>query len=313
MGQFGAENPAVGAFATAGVDPSRWTPDLLREKGVHGATNETAVSAGVPAAVGEVYAAALRPELHRFAADGSPEWVATWPREGVEESRFGIAQGTLVPEFRLIQQAVVEGPDGTLYARGDEGPADRLLVFDSDGRLMRAGIVDPWGAIYVGHNGHVYTSPSPEALACGEAVASAGLFADFALPELGGETQIRLGDHLGKTVVVNFWASWCVPCRQEMPLLDELARELDPYRAVVLGLNEDVTPQRALDFLDELGGVSYPVAEGRGRLRNVYSYRGLPYTVVVAPDGRAVKAFYGFGSTIEPIRDAVRTAVAAAR
>jgi len=96
-----------------------------------------------------------------------------------------------------------------------------------------------------------------------------------------------------------------VPCRNEMPQLDELSRELDPDEAVVLGLNEDVRPADALAFVEELGGVSYPLAEGLGRLRERYGYRGLPYTVVLDREGRIVRLFYGFGESIEPIREAV--------
>jgi len=55
--------------------------------------------------------------------------------------------------------------------------------------------------------------------------------------------------------------------------------------------------------------VGYPVAEGRGRLRAIYGYRGLPYTVVLDREGRLVKALYGFGESIDPIRQATFAAL----
>lgn len=278
-----------------------------------------------PLADGSVaFASAVRPELRLFGADGELRWKASWPHAGVSEPGFAISEGTLVPRFELIGQALVEGPDHNLYAlaaiEGAEpgstpdpsGSADsrrRLLVFDGDGVLVREGIVDGEAAIYVGARGHVYVADATDAHSRTEAVASLPPFEPFDLPDLLGSENVRLEEHHGKVVIVNFWASWCSPCRQEMPLLDELARRLDPDRAVVIGLNEDVTPSDAIDFLDGLGGVSYAVAEGRGRLRDEYGYRGLPYTVVLDGDGRMVKAFYGFGSSIAPIEAAVSAAL----
>jgi thiol-disulfide isomerase/thioredoxin len=261
-----------------------------------------------------VYASAVRPELQRFGPDGSLEWVATWTREGVAEPAFGIADGTLVPRFRLIQQAVVVGPDRRIYVlatTGDEGPADRLLVFEPDGTLLREARIDAEAAIYLATSGHVYSVASEEALARTEADRSTVVFEAFVLPELDGDGEVRLEDYRGKVVVVNFWASWCAPCRQEMPLLDAFSRELDPEEAVVIGLNEDVASGDAIAFLREIGGVSYPVAEGGGKLRERYGYRGLPYTVVLDREGRLTKAIYGFGKSIDPIREATFAAIAA--
>lgn len=115
-----------------------------------------------------------------------------------------------------------------------------------------------------------------------------------------------LEDHRGKVVVVNFWASWCGPCRREMPLLDAFARKLDPEQAVIIGLNEDVAPGAGLAFIEELGGIGYESGTGEGRLRRRYNYRGLPYTIVLDRDLRVARSFYGFGSSIDPIIEAVQ-------
>ena len=255
------------------------------------------------------FAWALRPELRRYDPDGTLQWISTWPRDGVRETRFGASSGTLTPVFRLIHQALAVGPDGRAYVlatTGDEGFADRLLVFESDGTLVREGAVGPRDALYVDERGHVYRAPSAVALARSSIDVGRTPFASFDLPELEGEGSVRLSDHAGKVVVVNFWASWCIPCRQEMPLLDAFARGLDPDEALVIGLNEDVDPAAGQRFASTLGGVSYPLAAGRGRLRGEYGYRGLPYTVVLDRQGRIASTLYGFGGSI----DAVATAVA---
>ena len=114
-----------------------------------------------------------------------------------------------------------------------------------------------------------------------------------------------LESYRGRVVVLNFWASWCAPCRKEMPLLDALAAELNPSEVAVLGLNEDVRPSDATAFLHEIGGVSYASAAGEGRLRDRIGYRGLPYTVVLDRELRIVKSFYGFGRSVDPIREVV--------
>lgn len=259
-----------------------------------------------------VFASAVRPELRRYRPDGTLDWVAAWAREGVEEPIFGISNGTLTPVFRLIQQAVAIGPDGRIYVlatTGAQGPADRLLVFEPDGTLLREGTVATDAAIYVGHKGHVFELDPSEALARTEARLAEVRFEPFALPSLHGGHEVRLEDHRGKVVIVNFWASWCVPCRQEMPLLDSLSQELDHEHFVVLGLNEDVRPADARAFLSEIGGVAYDVAEGGGRLKERYGYRGLPYTVVIDPEGRLVHSLYGFGVSIEPLTQAALAAL----
>lgn len=90
-----------------------------------------------------------------------------------------------------------------------------------------------------------------------------------------------------------------------MPQLDAWFKSMDPESVGVVGINEDIVAGDGLAFLDEIGGVLYPVVEGGGRQREVYRYRGLPYTVLLDREGRIVKTFYGFGSTLKPIVDAV--------
>ena len=79
---------------------------------------------------------------------------------------------------------------------------------------------------------------------------------DFALPQLGGEL-VSLGDYRGHWVVVNYWATWCAPCRKEMPDLSELHSERDDI--TVLGLAfEDIEDSDYYAFLEEIP-VSFPI------------------------------------------------------
>ncbi|MCH7856246.1 MAG: TlpA family protein disulfide reductase [Gemmatimonadetes bacterium] len=256
-----------------------------------------------------VFASAVRPELVAFDPEGDTMWVSRWqPPAPVDPPTFQAIAGSAVPVFSVLQFGVVAGRGGLFYVlaapQPEVGP-DHVLVFDADGRLLRAGRIPQGSAVLADARGRVYVTREEDAqrwLGDPNRVP----FPTFDLPTLGRATErTTLEKHRGKVVVVNFWASWCAPCREEMPLLDAFSRELDPEQAVIVGLNEDVAPRAGLAFIEELGGVSYESGAGGGRLKSRYNYRGLPYTIVLDRDLRVVKSFYGFGSSIDPIKEAV--------
>lgn len=115
---------------------------------------------------------------------------------------------------------------------------------------------------------------------------------DFTLERLGGG-PVALSDYLGQWVVVNYWATWCAPCRKEMPELSELHVERGDI--TVLGLAyEDVEDNDFKAFLQE-SPVEYPIL-----MVDVYdppepfgAPKVLPTTIVLDPQGRAVKSFLG--------------------
>jgi thiol-disulfide isomerase/thioredoxin len=115
---------------------------------------------------------------------------------------------------------------------------------------------------------------------------------DFTLQQLGGG-PVSLSDYRGEWVVVNYWATWCAPCRKEMPELSELHDERQDV--TVLGLAyEDVEDNSFESFL-AASPVSYPILKV-----DVYNPpepfgapRALPTTIILDREGRAVKAFVG--------------------
>ena len=91
----------------------------------------------------------------------------------------------------------------------------------------------------------------------------------FDTPDIFGRTQ-RLQDHLGQVVLINAWATWCPPCKKEMPQLDELYKKRKGEGFIVFGLStEDVGLQRK--FVAERAPVSYPLLTVNGNVASIYS------------------------------------------
>lgn len=107
---------------------------------------------------------------------------------------------------------------------------------------------------------------------------------DWELPTLQGDT-LRLSDLLGKPVVLNFWATWCFPCREEMPLLVQTA-QAHPDAFTLVALNVGESPEQIRAFFDELGLTPPLVALDRqSAIATQYQIRGFPTTFFLDAEG----------------------------
>jgi len=113
------------------------------------------------------------------------------------------------------------------------------------------------------------------------------------IPDLAGATH-GIEDYRGKTVVVSFWATWCPPCRKELPTLARLSRELQTERFAVLAVNVGDSQNKIQTFLDKIDHEGLPVLMDRnGDLPSKWYLRGLPVTYVVDGSGEVILAAIG--------------------
>jgi len=106
------------------------------------------------------------------------------------------------------------------------------------------------------------------------------------LSDISGRVH-RLSDYRGRVVLVNFWATWCEPCREEMPSLDRLQKQLGTRSFVVLAVNVDEPEARIAKFLSAMP-LDFPVLLDAGsKLTRAWKVRVLPASFVISPDGRA--------------------------
>ncbi len=135
------------------------------------------------------------------------------------------------------------------------------------------------------------------ALAAAAAVPS-GIAPDFTLRTADG-INLRLQEQRGRVVMVNFWATWCAPCRQEMPHLNRL---YDKYRGsgfVLLGVNVDDDPAQAVAAAARLG-LKFPVLlDAEKKVSRQYDLSSMPSTVLIDRDGRVRQVHRGYREGVE--------------
>jgi thiol-disulfide isomerase/thioredoxin len=114
------------------------------------------------------------------------------------------------------------------------------------------------------------------------------------LPEVGGGTW-RLADHRGKVVLINYWATWCEPCLEELPALIRVDREAVPKGLDMVGVSLDAGPdaQARVRQYVALFRVPFPVAFRDAREDGAVDLMGLPVTLLVDRQGRVAKTYVG--------------------
>ncbi len=276
--------------------------------------NAGAVAVGPTGAV--YYAPLVRDEIRKYGSGGKALWTARRAPSGDQSDPvFLPARGTtLEVRSALVNLALALGPDGRLYALGSEDSAGTRLRLDAldtaTGAIVAtrhlsaretAVVVDRRGTLaLLNGDSLLAAAPVPGRKGARELFAPA-----FALPDLRGDT-LTLAQVAGKVTLVNFWASWCDPCREEFPHMAELYRELDRRDFEIVAISDDVDRSKMAAFVSQFRP-PFPVLVGGGRMKQTYHYRGLPYSVLLDRRGRVIERIFGFGGAEEfrKLRDTI--------
>lgn len=115
---------------------------------------------------------------------------------------------------------------------------------------------------------------------------------DLALAGLDGGVW-RMGEHRGQVVLVNYWATWCGPCREEMPGLARLSSELGPKGLAVVGVSVDEGSRETVRQFVKGYKVPYPIAFPEAMSQMAQGMEGIPTTILVDREGRVAKTYVG--------------------
>ena len=150
------------------------------------------------------------------------------------------------------------------------------------------------------------TSQTPEqqsTLAAGSAAP------DFELKSLDGK-NVKLSDYRGKAVLLNFWATWCAPCKIEMPWFVELNKKYQAQGLVVVGVAMDDSGEGEIAKFAKEEGVNYPILLGKDSVGDAYGgVQFLPSTFYISRDGKIVKSNFGILGESD-IEDNIKLALA---
>jgi peroxiredoxin len=131
------------------------------------------------------------------------------------------------------------------------------------------------------------------AAAAGASAVPSGPAPDFTLRALDGP-NLRLQEQRGRVVMVNFWATWCGPCRQEMPQLNKLYDKYKSAGFVLLGVNVDDDTSNAAGVAGKLG-VKFPVLlDTDKKVSKLYDLSTMPSTVIIDRDGKVRHVHRGY-------------------
>lgn len=250
------------------------------------------------------YAPLVRDEIVKYDRSGMRRWVA---RRGLHSKEtdpvYLPARGReLNVDEAIVNVALVLGPDGRLYVLGADDSAAtklRLDVLDTaSGTIVETRHLGAREtAVALDGRGRLATFDAVTLSARAPSGGREPFAPVFALPDTGGDT-ISLVRFAGRVTLVDFWASWCDPCREEFPHMIDLYRRYARGDFDIVAISDDVDRGRMLAFIREFRP-PFPVLVGGGRMKQTYHYRGLPYSVLLDRRGRVIERYFGFGGIEE--------------
>ncbi len=117
---------------------------------------------------------------------------------------------------------------------------------------------------------------------------------DFQLASRAGQ-PVALSQFKGQVVMINFWATWCGPCRQEMPLLEGIHKKYKPMGFTMLGVNVEPDSKAATDWLAKHSPVSFPILfDTKSQVSKLYNVNGMPNSVIIDRKGNVRMLHRGY-------------------
>ncbi len=130
----------------------------------------------------------------------------------------------------------------------------------------------------------------------------------------GPAASVSLDQLKGKLVYVDFWASWCGPCRQSFPWMNDMQAKYGPQGLQVVGVNLDDKTEDATRFLAQVPARFVTAFDPKGDTARRYQLKGMPSSVLIAPDGKVIQVHVGFrADQREALEQAIVAALPAAR
>ena len=123
---------------------------------------------------------------------------------------------------------------------------------------------------------------------------------DFSLTDLKGNV-VTLKQFKGKVVFLDFWAPWCDPCREEIPVLDVLYKKYSNDGLEVIAINTDASEKLVAEFLQKIPVALTILIDKKGVIRREYSFRTLPTAFIIGRDGVIRYVHLGFGKEFLPM------------
>ncbi|MBW7956667.1 MAG: TlpA family protein disulfide reductase [Deltaproteobacteria bacterium] len=123
---------------------------------------------------------------------------------------------------------------------------------------------------------------------------------DFELTDLSGKTH-KLSDYKGKVIFLNFWATWCKPCEEEMPSMQALSDNLSSFPFVIVAVSVDNDSPENVGKFVEKHGLTFPVLHDRkGKVKETYKTTGVPETFIIDQNGVIAEKVSGPRDWTEP-------------
>ncbi|WP_068544797.1 TlpA disulfide reductase family protein [Thalassotalea crassostreae] len=122
----------------------------------------------------------------------------------------------------------------------------------------------------------------------------------YALSEPQKQLKSMLAEYKGQVIYLDFWASWCVPCRKSFPWMNEMQEKYDKQGFKVITINLDVNKKDAIEFLEENSANFTVIYDPKGSIAKEFKLKGMPNSFMIGRDGKPKSAHVGFFDDKKP-------------